>query len=91
MLSQGISKLEELLQLNHDKKQHFIRMGRSFIINHYYFQKVDLLKQLIILSDNDKNEIRITIPKSVLRIYKNAITKSLKIKGDENNNYRKKW
>lgn len=91
MLSKGISKLEEIFHSHLNKKQHFIRLGRSFIINHYYLQKIDLLKQLVILSDNERNEIRITIPKSVLKIYKNSITKSFKIKENDNNNYRKEW
>lgn len=86
----GITKLEETLKLYTGKRNRFIRLGRSFIINHAYLTKVDVLKQILILSDNDKNEIRIPVSKNILKSYKNAIAKSIKIKGkkeDENNNF----
>lgn len=78
-LTTGISKLEMTLKSYNDKNR-FIRLGRSFIINHSYLTKVDVLKQVLVLSDNDKNEIRVTIPKNILKSYKNAISKSIKIK-----------
>ncbi|MBQ6064469.1 MAG: LytTR family transcriptional regulator DNA-binding domain-containing protein [Prevotella sp.] len=78
-LTTGISKLEVTLKSYNDKNR-FIRLGRSFIINHSYLTKVDVLKQVLVLSDNDKNEIRVTIPKNILKSYKNAISKSIKIK-----------
>jgi len=90
-LTTGISKLEETLKSYNGKKNRFIRMGRSFIINHAYLTRVDVLKQILILSDNDKNEIRVPIPKNILKSYKNAIAKSIKIKGkkeNENDNIR---
>lgn len=89
ILTTGISKLEKTLKTFNGKKNRFIRLGRSFIINHSYLAKVDVLKQTLILSDNDKNEIRVSIPKNILKSYKNAIAKSIKIKSnkeDENNN-----
>jgi len=84
-LTTGISKLEETLKSYNGKKNRFIRMGRSFIINHAYLTRVDVLKQILILSDNDKNEIRVPIPKNILKSYKNAIAKSIKIKGKKEN------
>ncbi|MDE6689626.1 MAG: LytTR family transcriptional regulator DNA-binding domain-containing protein, partial [Prevotella sp.] len=60
-LTIGISKLEEALKVYNGKKNRFIRLGRSFIINHSYLTKVDVLKQILILSDNNKNEIRVSI------------------------------
>jgi DNA-binding LytR/AlgR family response regulator len=86
-LTTGISKLEETLKSYNGKKNRFIRLGRSFIINHAYLTRVDVLKQILVLSDNDKNEIRVPIPKNILKSYKSAIAKSIKIKGkkeDEN-------
>lgn len=84
-LTQGISKLEKILKAYNGKKNRFIRFGRSTIINHSYLQKIDVLKQILILSDNDKNEIRVSVPKSYLKSYKSAIAKSIKIKeGKEN-------
>ena len=84
-LTTGISKLEETLKSYNGKKSRFIRLGRSLIINHSYLIKVDVLKQILILSDNDKNEIRVTVPKNILKSYKGAIAKSIKIKGKKDN------
>ena len=84
-LTTGISKLEQTLKSYNGKKNRFIRLGRSLIINHSYLIKVDVLKQILILSDNDKNEIRVTVPKNILKSYKGAIAKSIKIKDKKDN------
>ena len=80
MLTCSISKLETILKSTNNKKNRFIRMGRSFIINHPFLHKVDVLKQQIVLSDGDKNELRIKLPKQILKSYKNAVVKSIQIK-----------
>lgn len=80
MLTNGISKLEEVLKTYNSKDNRFIRLGRSIIINHAFLQKIDVLKQQVILSDGDKNEIRVTIPKPILKSYKQAVVKSIQIK-----------
>lgn len=77
MLTHGISKLESVFQGSNDKRNKFVRLGRSFIVNHAYFQKIDMIKQQLILCDGDKNEIRITLPKQILKSYKTAIGKSI--------------
>ena len=90
-ITTGITKFEETLKSYNGKKNRFIRLGRSFIINHAYLTKIDVLKQILILSDNDKNEIRVPVPKNILKSYKSAVAKSIKIKEkkeDENNNIR---
>lgn len=84
-LTTSISKLEENLKSYNSKKNRFIRLGRSYIINHSYLTRIDVLKQVLVLSDNDKNEIRVPIPKNILKSYKNAIAKSIKIKGKKEN------
>lgn len=83
MLTCGISKLEEILKSYNSKDSRFIRLGRSFIINHSYLQKIDIQKQQIILSDGDRNEIRVTIPKPILKTYKNATIKSIQLKEEK--------
>ena len=80
MLSYGISKLEEVFKNRNDKRNKFVRLGRSFIVNHSYFQKIDLIKQQLVLCDGDKDEIRITLPKQILKSYKTAIGESIKLK-----------
>jgi len=88
MVTYGISQLEETLKAYNNKDNRFIRLGRSFIINHAFLQKIDVLKQQIVLSDGDKNEIRVTVPKQILKSYKDAVVKSVQIKEKqyENNN-----
>lgn len=83
MLTCGISKLETILKSNNSKKNRFIRLGRSFIINHSFLHKIDVLKQQLVLSDGDKNEVRITLPKLILKSYKTATIKSIKIKEEK--------
>jgi len=83
MLTCGISKLETILRSNNSKKNRFIRLGRSFIINHSFLHKIDVLKQQLILSDGDKNEVRIKLPKLILKSYKTATIKSIQIKEDK--------
>lgn len=83
MLTCGISKLETILKSNNSKKNRFIRLGRSFIINHSFLHKIDVLKQQLVLSDGDKNEVRIKLPKLILKSYKTATIKSIKIKEEK--------
>lgn len=92
MVTQGISKIEEILKANNGRRNKFIRLGRSFIVNHSFLYKMDVLKQQIVLSDGGKDEIRLTVPKSILKSYKNATIKSIKNKEDkyENNHFRKR-
>lgn len=80
MLTRGLSNLEEILKSYNNNRNKFIRLGRSFIINHSYLHKIDILKQQVILSDGDKNEIRISIPKQILKSYKSATVKSIQLK-----------
>lgn len=83
MVTWGISKIEEILKNYNHADHRYIRLGRSFIINHAYLQKIDLLKQQLILSDNDKNELRLTLPKQILKAYKNATANSIKLKEEK--------
>ena len=85
MLTNGISKMEEVLKSYNNKDNRFIRLGRSFIINHAFLQKIDVQRQLVILSDGDRNEIRITIPKPILKTYKQAVITSIQAKEQHNN------
>ena len=83
MLTCGISKLETILKSSNSKKNRFVRLGRSFIINHSFLHKIEVLKQQLVLSDGDKNEVRIKLPKLILKSYKNATIKSIKIKEEK--------
>lgn len=89
ILSHGISKVEEALKLCNDSRNTFVRLGRSVVINQAYFQKIDLLKGLLILGDTSKNEIKLNLPKLILKTYKEAILKKIEIQ--ENKKYARSY
>lgn len=72
----GISKMETILKENNDKRNRFVRVGRSVIINHFFVFKIEPLKQTMLLSDGGKENISIQLPKQTLKAYKDAIYKS---------------
>ena len=82
MLTSGISKVEQVLKNLKEKKSKFVRVGRSLIVNHSFLQKIDLMKQVMVLSGQG-NEIKVNVSKKTLKIYKDAIAKSRKIKNNE--------
>lgn len=82
MLTSGISKVEQVLKNLKEKKSKFVRVGRSLIVNHSFLQKIDLIKQVMVLSGQG-NEIKVNVSKKTLKIYKDAIAKSIKIKNNE--------
>lgn len=83
MLTCSLSKMEEILKTYNNNKDKFLRLGRSFIINHYYLQKIDVIKQFLVLSDGNKNDIKLAIPKQILKSYKKATVKSIQIKEEK--------
>ena len=85
MLTSGISKVEQVLKNLKEKKSKFVRVGRSLIVNHSFLQKIDLMKQVMVLSGQG-NEIKVNVSKKTLKIYKDAIAKSIKIKNNETDN-----
>ena len=81
MISQGISKLEQMLKANNNAQTRFVRLGRSVLVNQRYFFRIDVLKQQVILSDGSKEEIRLNLPKNIVKTYQKAIEMSLQKKG----------
>lgn len=81
MLTHGISKIGEVLKLYNNQHNIFVRLGRSIIINHNYFQKIDLQKSVLFLGNGSTDEIRINLSKKVLKSYKEAIIKKVEIQG----------
>lgn len=69
MLTSGITKVEEVLKSVNDTKSRFVRVGRSLVVNHSYLQKIDLIKQQMVLSCQG-NEIKINVSKKTLKVYK---------------------
>ena len=87
MLTSGITKVEEVLKSVNDARSRFVRIGRSLVVNHSYLQKIDLMKQQMVLSCQG-NEIKINVSKKTLKVYKDAIAKSIKIKNNETDSFR---
>lgn len=77
LLTLGIGRMEQILYESKSSKFHFVRLGRSIIVNHAYFQLIDLQKQILELSDKGRNTVRINIAKPILKSYKEAIEKSV--------------
>ena len=75
MLSMGITKVSETLQRHDIPTANFIRIGRSCIINHVFLERIDLSRQLLVLSDGEGHEIRLNTSKPVLKSYKASIVK----------------
>ena len=67
MLTSGITKVEQVLKSVNDTKSRFVRVGRSLVVNHSYLQKIDLIKQQMVLSCQG-NEIKINVSKKTLKV-----------------------
>ena len=87
MLTSGITRVEQVLKSAYDARSRFVRIGRSLVVNHSYLQKIDLIKQQMVLSCQG-NEIKINVSKKTLKVYKDAIAKSIKIKNNETDSFR---
>lgn len=75
-LTFGISKMDTILKENNDKRNKFVKIGRSYILNHFFVFKIEPLKQTMLLSDGEKYTIKVSLPKKTLKAYKDAIRKT---------------
>lgn len=88
LLTVSISDIEQKLKRNNNDLDLFVKLGRSFIINQHYVHRIDIQRQLLILSNGetaDKDFI-IKISKGLLKQYKSAIVESIKIKNERIHN-----
>lgn len=83
ILTHGLSKVEEALKMCNDSRNTFIRLGRSVLINHAFLQKIDLQKSVLTLGDSNKSEMRISLPKQIVKTYRDAILKKVEIQGNK--------
>ncbi len=72
-LSMGITKVSEMLLRHPSPTARFIRIARSCIINHAFTERIDVIRQFVVLSDKFGHEIRVKASKPVLKSYKAAI------------------
>lgn len=77
MMSLGLAKAEELIKksLPKENPSSFVKLGRSIIINEKFLTHISTLKQKVILSDGGDLSYSISIPKQLLRKYKELINK----------------
>lgn len=79
MVSVGLSQLEIIIIDAINKQQMtntFVRLGRSVIVNNRYLSQINVLKQKLTLSDRGSHAYQLTVPKSLLKDYKELIRKS---------------
>lgn len=50
-----------------DEAQHFMRIGKRFIINMHYVYSINVLKQQLVLSDYDHFAFQVSISKDALK------------------------
>lgn len=76
LLSIGISKFYSMIvqAYNSSPSCPFVKLGRSVIINQHYLYDIHLLKQTIVLSD-DEHTYQVKVSKSLLKSYKEMIVK----------------
>lgn len=79
MVSVGISQFEIIIKdaaTKQESANSFVRIGRSIIVNNRYLCQINILKQKIILSDRGVHAYQLTVPKNLLKSYKELIRKS---------------
>lgn len=79
LVSVGLSQMEIIIKDAVSKQQlpnTFVRLGRSVIINNRYLSQINILKQKLTLSDRGTHAYQLTVPKTLLKNYKELIRQS---------------
>lgn len=79
MVSVGLSQFEAIVKKALSKQESantFVRLGRSIIVNNRYLSQINLLKQKLTLSDRGTHAYQLTVPKAILKSYKELIRNS---------------
>ncbi|MGM9799618.1 MAG: hypothetical protein ACI30M_02895 [Muribaculaceae bacterium] len=79
LVSIGLSQFEAIIKdaaSRQTEPSTFVRLGRSVIVNNRYLSQINLIKQKITLSDRGTHAYQLTVPKTLLRSYKELIRKS---------------
>ena len=76
-LTMNLAHTEEALvaQMG-DQAKRFMRVGKRFIVNMGYIYMVDILKQRLILSDNEHFAYQLAVSKEALKNVKELIVKA---------------
>ncbi len=75
LVTLGLSKVEEYIRMSwpKDVPSPFVRLGRSLIINQSFLSEISILKQKVTLSDNNGKSYSLSVPKPLIREYKEKI------------------
>lgn len=79
MVSVGLSQFESIIKdcsIKHQSANTFVRLGRSVIINNRFLSQINILKQKLTLSDRGVHAYQLTVPRNLLKSYKELIRKS---------------
>lgn len=81
LVTLGLSKVEEYIKMSwpKDVPSPFVRLGRSLIINQTFLSEISVLKQKVTLSDNNGHSYSLSVPKPLIKEYKEKI-KNLHLK-----------
>lgn len=76
-VTMNLSRTEEALatQLGENAK-HFLRIGKRFIVNMNYIYQVDIQKQVLMLSDNERFLFQMPVSKEALKAVKELVIKT---------------
>ena len=76
-VTMNLSHTEEALatQLGENAK-HFLRIGKRFIVNMNYIYQVDIQKQVLMLSDNERFLFQMPVSKEALKAVKELVIKT---------------
>lgn len=74
-LTAGLSSVEKMIAKAYEKGKPspFVRLGRSVIVNIGYLSRVNVLKQNIVFSDLEHQPLVLSIPKSLVRGFKDFV------------------
>lgn len=79
MVSVGLSQFERIIKdavVKMKVVNTFVRLGRSVIVNNRYLSQINILKQKLTLSDRGTHAYQLTVPKNLLKSYKELIRSS---------------
>lgn len=79
MVSVGLSQFESIIKdavFKTKAVNTFVRLGRSVIVNNRYLSQINILKQKLTLSDRGTHAYQLTVPKNLLKSYKELIKSS---------------
>lgn len=72
MLTFGLGKMEQYIanSFRETGRSYFVRLGRKFIINQRYLFRISVPQQRLVLSDMAGHSYSLSVPKTLLRNYK---------------------